>query len=185
MNQNKFNFLKNIFKEGSTNIYRWPDCATPMIEEINALKPTKVVDLGCGSNAYKGMINNLTGIDFATPEADISCTIEDLPFEDNSVDVCLALGSINFGNEELIRKQLSEAKRITKSGGYLYFRVMCEHNNELYYPWNLQKAKQFAKEFDLEFVDGPRTIYKTIWEDTREKQVGDRGKERLYWVWKV
>ena len=185
MNQNKFNFLKNIFKEGSTNIYRWPDCATPMIEEINALKPTKVVDLGCGSNAYKGMINNLTGIDFATPEADISCTIEDLPFEDNSVDVCLALGSINFGNEELIRKQLSEAKRITKSGGYLYFRVMCEHNNELYYPWNLQKAKQFAKEFDLEFVDGPRTIYKTIWEDTREKQVGDRGRERLYWIWKV
>jgi len=185
MNQNKFNFLKNIFKEGSTNIYRWPDCATPMIDEINALKPDKVVDLGCGSNAYKGMINNLTGIDFATPEADISCTIEDLPFEDNSVDVCLALGSINFGNEELIRKQLSEAKRITKSGGYLYFRVMCEHNNELYYPWNLQKAKQFAKEFDLEFVDGPRTIYKTIWEDTREKQVGDRGKERLYWVWKV
>lgn len=177
--------LKDIFRQGSTNIDRWPDCATPMIEEINALKPTKVVDLGCGSNAYKGMIDNLTGIDFATPEADISCTIEDLPFEDNSVDVCLALGSINFGSEELIRKQLSEAKRITKSNGYLYFRVMCEHNNELYYPWNLQKAKQFAKEFDLKFVDGPRTIYKTIWEDTREKQVGDRGKERLYWVWKV
>ena len=62
---------------------------------------------------------------------------------------------------------------------------MCEHKNELYYPWNLQKAKQFAKEFDLKFVDGPRTIYKTIWEDTREKQVGDRGRERLYWVWKV
>ena len=130
------------------------------------------------------MIDNLTGIDFATPEADINCTIEDLPFEDNSIDICLALGSINFGNEDLIKKQLSETKRVTKQGGRLYFRVMCEHKNELYYPWNLKKAKQFAKEFNFEFVDGPRTIFKTIWE-TREHQVGDRGKERLYWVWKV
>ena len=176
--------LKDIFKEGSTNIYRWPDCATPMINEINELKPSKVLDLGCGANLYRGMIDNLTGIDFATPEADINCTIEDLPFEDNSIDICLALGSINFGNEDLIKKQLSETKRVTKQGGRLYFRVMCEHKNELYYPWNLKKAKQFAKEFDFEFVDVPRTIFKTIWE-TREHQVGDRGKERLYWVWKV
>lgn len=177
--------LKDIFKQGSADINRWPDCATPMIDEINALNPNKVIDLGCGANLYKGLINNLTGIDFTTPEADISCTIEDLPFDDNSVDVCLALGSINFGNEEFIRKQLTETKRITKSGGHLYFRVMCEHKNELYYPWNLQKAKQFAKEFNFEFVNGPRTIYKNIWEDTRENQVGDRGRERLYWVWKV
>ena len=63
--------LKDIFKEGSTNIYRWPDCATPMINEINELNPSKVLDLGCGANLYRGMIDNLTGIDFATPaEAD-------------------------------------------------------------------------------------------------------------------
>ena len=55
----------------------------------------------------------------------------------------------------LIQKQLSETKRVTKQGGRLYFRVMCEHKNELYY-LELKKAKQFAKEFDFEFVDGPK-----------------------------
>ena len=58
--------LKDIFKQGSADINRWPDCATPMIDEINALKPNKVIDLGCGANLYKGLIDNLTGIDFTT-----------------------------------------------------------------------------------------------------------------------
>lgn len=78
----------------------------------------------------------------------------------------------------------NEVKRITKPNGHIFFRVMCEHKHELYYPWNEKKAKQFAKEFGFTFVDGPRVIYKTIWE-TREKTVGDRGQERLYWEWTI
>ena len=176
--------LKDIFQQGSTDIYRWPECATPMIDKINALKPDAVIDLGCGANLYKKWINNLVGLDIATTEADINGLIEDLPFNDNSADVVLALGSINFGSEDLIRTQLDEVKRITKPGGHIFFRVMCEHKHELYYPWNEKKAKQFAKEFGFTFVDGPRVIYKTIWE-TRVPTVGDRGKERLYWEWTI
>ena len=176
--------VTSIFKEGSTDLYRWPDCAEPLIERVNSLKPSKVLDLGCGANLYKTRIDNLIGIDIATPEADIIIEIENLTFADNSVDVCLALGSINFGKEDLIRKQLAQVKRVTKPGGHIFFRVMCEHTHRLYYPWNVEKVKQFAKEFNFTFVDGPRTIYKTIWE-TREDTVGDRGQERLYWEWTV
>ena len=61
--------LKDIFQQGSTDIYRWPECATPMIDKINALKPDAVIDLGCGANLYKKWINNLVGVDIATTES--------------------------------------------------------------------------------------------------------------------
>ena len=68
----------------------------------------------------------------------------------------------------------------------IYILELCANTKTNCIIWNLQKAKQFAKEFNFEFGQTvPRTIYKNIWEDTREKQVGDRGRERLYWVWKV
>ena len=174
--------LKDIFQDGSNDINRWPDCAEPMIKEINALEPNFVLDAGCGANLYKKHITNVTGLDIATNEADYIGLIEELPYDDNSVDICLCLGSINFGSENLIRKQIQEVKRVTKPNGRLYFRVLCEHKHELYYQWNLEKAKQFRKEFDFTFIDGPRKIYKST-PETRYK-VGDRGQERLYWVWK-
>lgn len=178
------NELAHIFSNSSKNLNRWPDCAEPMINAINASNPSCVLDLGCGANLYKEHIPNLTGIDIATHEADITCMIEDLPVKDSSVDVCICMGSVNFGTEAIIRAQLEEIKRVTRDKGTLYFRVACNHNHHLYYPWDEEKAHQYANEYNFTFVDGPREIFKTE-DDRRENTVGDRGKHRLYWVWQV
>ena len=41
-----------------------------LVDEINALKPRSVLDLGCGYNEFKGQIKNLIGIDPYNKNAD-------------------------------------------------------------------------------------------------------------------
>jgi SAM-dependent methyltransferase len=176
--------LTKIFRQGSNNLSRWPDCADTMIADINALTPELVLDLGCGANLYKAHIPNLIGLEAVTKEADVTGLIEDLPFDNNSTDVCICMGSVNFGSHELINAQLDEIQRVTRPGGRAYFRVMCDHNHPLYYPWNKKTAYTIAQERNWKFRDGPRVIYKNTTEE-RLDTVGNRGKSRLYWVWKI
>ena len=81
--------IKNIFNNKPLRKYgwrKWPDCGDEMIAEINDLNPSLVLDLGCGNNIFKGHINNLIGVDILdNNKQDINAPIEDLPFDDNSV----------------------------------------------------------------------------------------------------
>ena len=90
--------------------YKWERIKEDL-ELINSLNPNLVLDLGCGDNRYKSLVKNLIGIDIAyDPNADIVGDFTTLDFEDNSVDAIIAYGSINFGDEELIIKQLQKLK---------------------------------------------------------------------------
>ena len=42
-----------------------------IIDEVNAMKPRAVIDIGCGYNEFKGKIDNLIGIDPYNKKADI------------------------------------------------------------------------------------------------------------------
>ncbi len=77
-----------------------------LIDEVNDLKPRFVVDVGCGYNIFKGKIPNLIGIDLVNPAADLVCDLEDAPIRPGSIDVILALGAINYGDQALIERQL-------------------------------------------------------------------------------
>ena len=46
-----------------------------LIDEINSLNPTSVLDLGCGYNEFKGKIQNLVGVDPYNAKADVQQTI--------------------------------------------------------------------------------------------------------------
>ena len=46
-----------------------------MVDEINTLEPSSVLDLGCGYNEFKGKIHNLTGVDPYNERADIKSKI--------------------------------------------------------------------------------------------------------------
>ena len=128
MNTNLKNFLTGffIYNEKSRNRirpYKWERIKEDL-ELINSLNPNLVLDLGCGDNRYKPLVKNLIGIDIAyDPRADIISDITTLDFEDNSVDAIIAYGSINFGDEELIIKQLTEAKRVLKDKGIICIRA--------------------------------------------------------------
>lgn len=93
-----------------------------IIDEVNAMNPEAVIDVGCGYNEFRGKIKNLVGIDPYNSKADIKASIEDY-VADKEYDVAICLGSINFGSSERIIREMTKVVSIVKPGGKLYFRV--------------------------------------------------------------
>ncbi len=93
-----------------------------IIDEVNAMNPDKVIDIGCGYNEFKGKIQNLIGIDPYNDRADVKASVLTYNAE-HQFDVAICLGSINFGSSDKIIAELSKAVSMVKPGGFLYFRV--------------------------------------------------------------
>jgi hypothetical protein len=103
-----------------TKKYKYSGLA--IIDQVNALNPSAVLDLGCGYNEFKGKIQNLTGVDPYNKKADV--TAHTLDYEsDTEYDVTICLGSINFGSTDKIFKELQQAVSLTRTGGLIFFRV--------------------------------------------------------------
>jgi hypothetical protein len=94
-----------------------------LVDEVRALAPRFVVDVGCGYNLFKGKIPNLIGIDLANPAADLVCDLLDAPIRPGSIDVVLALGSINYGDRGLIERQLRCVAGWLSGSGRLIMRA--------------------------------------------------------------
>jgi SAM-dependent methyltransferase len=167
-----------------------------MIDEINNLNPTLVVDLGCGLNQYKGLINNLVGVDVVGCREDITKDITDLKehFADHTVDVILALGSINFGENDLIRQQLTEVKRLLKPGGIAYFRANQndhdkDHKGDLrYYDWSKELVEYWSTQLGFEILEEVTIAHGNLRIRDRMDSnfVGQqRSNVRLFWKWRA
>ena len=97
-------YFNGIWKD--TNYEYLEHSGYSLVDYVNSKKPSSVLDVGCGYNKLKGKINNLIGIDPFNDAADIKVSIEDystVPF-----DIALCLGSINFGDEKTIDKQIDK-----------------------------------------------------------------------------
>jgi len=162
-----------------------------LVEEINSLNPDLVIDVGCGKNRFKGHIQNLIGFDQSPfPFVDIVSTIQDINFREESADVCLGLGSIQFGTRDEVIADLEKVLSWIKPGGYLVMRTMNQwfHPNRDYphwdhqYLWTREDVEELGKIYNLELIKG-------IWEDfvpagIRGKQAGYKYKSsRLVWWW--
>lgn len=132
-----------------------------LIDEVNALDPDLVIDVGCGHNRYKGHIKNLIGFDREPfPFADIISDIDDVNFRKESADVVLVLGSIQFGNIDLVKKHMAKVTSWVKPGGFIVMRTM-RHVDFLYphkashYIWTEEDIYQVGKELGLDVAQGP------------------------------
>ena len=130
-----------------------------LIDEINNLKPRKVLDIGCGYNEFKGKIDNLVGLDPYNPAADIKCKISEYRC-DEKYDVILALGSINFGSTNKIFDELEVAVNLAAPGATMYFRVNpgLQHTPPeskwiRFYPWNSNFIVNCANHFGVDVLD--------------------------------
>lgn len=115
--------LKNYFgKVWQPEIKKFKYSGLAIIDEVNAMNPDNVIDIGCGYNEFKGKIKNLIGIDPYNDRADIEVhTLDYKP--DIQFDVAICLGSINFGSSDKILNELENVVNMVKPGGMLYFRV--------------------------------------------------------------
>jgi hypothetical protein len=76
-------------------------------------KDAHILDIGCGFNLLKPHFPNLYGIDPCNSDADQEIAFEDYTPHKN-FDVYLALGSLNFGDEKVVDKQIEHLYNITK-----------------------------------------------------------------------
>ena len=182
--------IKNLFDQKKVTpeaITKFTETGWEMINEINNSNPGVVLDLGCGNNIYKGKINNLIGVDILDNKLqDIYSPIESLPFKDNYADVILALGSVNFGSEDLIDAQLQEIKRVSKPGARIYFRVLSGHHLQPYFNWTDEILYKKSKKYSFEFLQESKTITRNRRSyHEHDNRTGYRDLKRLYCIWKV
>jgi len=119
-----------------------------------------VIDVGCGANPFKGKIKNLTGIDPTDHGADVVTTIENFETQ-NTYDVALCLGSINFGDQTIIAKQIEKVNSLLSPNAKVFWRLnpgQHDHNNELcqqidFYPWSFAELNEFAEQYGFEQIN--------------------------------
>jgi len=150
MNQQALNKYFQTTWHSRIDQYRYSGYA--LIDKINPAET--VIDVGCGINPFKNKIKNLIGIDPAFKQADYQILIEDF-ITDQKFDVAFCLGSINFGSEARILKQISSVVELLKLKSRIYWRCnpgLADHNNTEcqyidFFPWTLQNHLDYAEQF--------------------------------------
>jgi SAM-dependent methyltransferase len=125
-----------------------------LVEEINNLDPTSVLDVGCGYHPFKGRIQNLIGIDPYNNCADYEVDILEYQVKPASHDVIIAMGSINFNSREDIEQRFAHCVDLLCVGGKFYLRANpgIPHKNGPYvdiFPWSFGIVKEFAEKYHL------------------------------------
>jgi len=126
-----------------------------LADEINRQNPRSVLDVGCGYHPFKGRINNLIGIDPYNNCADYMVDILDYV---GSHDVVIALGSINFNDQDEIESRFKKCVDILDAGGKFYLRANpgITHKTGPYveiFPWTFEIVKEFAEKYNLQLLE--------------------------------
>lgn len=144
MNQSQLN--EYFSKKWNSNLDQYTYSGWNLIDKVK--KDEWVLDVGCGTNPFKGKIKNLVGIDPAFDESDHKVTIED--FKSNQkFDVAFCLGSINFGNKNTIITQISSIVNQLQPNSRIYWRCnpgLKDHQSE-----DCKKINFFNWSYDLHF----------------------------------
>ena len=141
-------FFAEIWKP-RTNDYDYT--GWQLAEEINALNPRSVLDVGCGYHPFKGRIHNLVGID---PYNNCSDFMVDILDYVGSHDVVIALGSINFNSRDEIESRFKKCVDVLDQGGKFYLRANPgqTHKTGPYvdiFPWTFAVVKEFEQKYNL------------------------------------
>ena len=164
-------YFSNVWQP-KTKKYKYSGLS--IIDEVNALKPRSVVDLGCGYNEFKGKIENLIGVDAYNHKADIESSITDYNPEEKH-DVAICLGSVNFGSPDNVFFELAHiVSNIVNPGGLIFFRGN---------PGKMHEAPE-ARWIDF-FEWTPEFIVNTARVLGCTPVICAPDDDRLYFVWKT
>lgn len=144
-------FFSEIWKP-RTNEYEYT--GWQLVDEINKLNPSSVLDVGCGYHPFKERIQNLIGIDPYNNLADYEVDILDYKVKPESHDVIIALGSINFNSRDEIEERFSHCVKLLRSGGKFYLRANpgITHKSGPYvdiFPWSFEIVKELEEKYNL------------------------------------
>jgi SAM-dependent methyltransferase len=132
--------------------YKTPDHDLPgvVIGSISG-RPQRVLDVGCGNGRYTSRLREafpeaeVIGIDLASgvlesvPEPTVVADVTDLPFEDGSADVVLAMHMLYHVPD--IPAALDELRRVLAPGGVLFVSTLGSDDKQEYVPIWREAAK--------------------------------------------
>ena len=138
---------------------KWKYSGLQLVDEVNALHPRAVLDVGCGYNEFRGRINNLVGIDPYNDNADYKIATLDYKTKEK-FDVILCLGSINFGTQDKIVREVAHCVSMLAEGGTMFFRVNpgVQHDKPEarwieFFAWNVPFIIDLAQQLKLKILD--------------------------------
>lgn len=163
------------------DLYRWT--GKRLIDEVEDHE--HVLDVGCGSNPFKGKIKNLHGIDITDIGCDEVVAIEDFETE-KKYDVAFVLGSINFGDWNLINKQVRSLVNALKPKSRIYWRCNAGQPHENsgfgkqlpFWRWNLNHHIMLTQMHPFEVTEFMPDDWTTKLPDGKEINL-----KRQYYKW--
>jgi hypothetical protein len=162
-----------------------------LYDRINSLNPSLVIDAGCGRNSHKSQIKNLIGFDASPfPEVDICCPISEAPFEPESADAVLCLGSVQFIGRNYIIENMDKIISWVKPGGLIEMRVMLADSiaidfwkyddpNGVKFPWDESLRAEIANKHKLEYMVAP-WVYHGDLDDEKLEAIKETRKQSGY-----
>jgi cyclopropane fatty-acyl-phospholipid synthase-like methyltransferase len=172
----------------NTDLDCYPLSGLSIIPDIVKLNPNRILDVGCGYNEFKKYFENLEGIDLTNSSADWVGDMLEYPADDNTYDVILALGSVNFIDKETVYKQMSWIADKLKAGGTIFMRVNPSHAPSLaiadqFYLWTIEDIHKVGEENKLQIADNA-VLFENRIESDRIRSGNDSdnfSNLRLYW----
>ena len=141
-------YFNGIWKD--TNYQYLEHSGYSLVDYVNNKKPSSVLDVGCGYNRLKSLIPNLIGIDPFNDAADIKTSLEE--YKSVPYDIALCLGSINFGDEETIDKQIDKLHTLWRREAIFRVNPGIPHAGWddfiEWYQWTPEKIKGIAKRYN-------------------------------------
>jgi cyclopropane fatty-acyl-phospholipid synthase-like methyltransferase len=171
----------------NTDLNCYPLSGLAIVSDIMTLKPARILDVGCGYNEFKKYFTNLEGIDLANSKADWLGDILDYPAADNTYDVILALGSVNFIDKETVHKHMSWISNKLKVGGTIFMRVNPSYPpssaiSDKFYIWTIEDIYQVAVQNNLQILNNSVMFENRIESDLIRSGNNDNFSNlRLYW----
>ena len=145
-------YYVNIWQKNSNPSFQNEKSGMLLLDKISL--EDEVIDIGCGTNPFKGLIKNLIGIDPVFDQADVKCGIDEFN-TDKKFDVALCLGSINFGDATDIERQIIKVASLLKPTARIYWRcnpVRLDYSGKEcekidFYPWTRYEHIRLANKF--------------------------------------
>jgi hypothetical protein len=148
-------YFSTSWLEGNRSLDQYTYSGWALIFKVQGCE--RVLDVGCGTNPFKGKIPLLYGIDITDIGSDECVSIEE--FEtDIKFDVAFCLGSLNFGSKETIYNQIKKVDSILTENGRIYWRcnpANHDHQNNRcddlpLFEWTVELHETWSKEFGYE-----------------------------------
>ena len=149
-------FYNEKFETKEESVRRLTHFSYSGINLVKKIHPGEsVIDVGCGYNIFKEYIPDLIGIDPVYDEADYKVALQDFN-TDKKFNVAFCLGSIQFGDINVIETQIAHLVNLLTERARIYWRVNPEVTNNPQlnkFKWTLETSTAIAKNFGFTVVE--------------------------------